>query len=190
MTADRKAVPTLYRGVQYRSRLEAKWAAFFDLLKWPFQYEPFDLGGWIPDFLLTGEIPVLVEVKPVTAFPKFAAEKMLAAHPEDHFDLLILGCVCPTKDQVTPYGPGLGWLKEGARGWGMDWGDAAIVEYDDGRFGFIHDTGYYMDRIYGIHEQDHPKAGGFDGADPDRIKALWNMAGNAVQWRGVRSEAQ
>ena len=25
------AIPTLYRGRQYRSRLEAKWAAFFDL---------------------------------------------------------------------------------------------------------------------------------------------------------------
>jgi len=28
------AIPTLYKDVQFRSRLEAKWAAFFDLLGW------------------------------------------------------------------------------------------------------------------------------------------------------------
>ncbi|MEA2669684.1 MAG: hypothetical protein QOJ33_2618, partial [Chloroflexota bacterium] len=28
------AIPTTYDGVNFRSRLEAKWAAFFDLLGW------------------------------------------------------------------------------------------------------------------------------------------------------------
>jgi hypothetical protein len=27
------AIPTVYRGQQFRSRLEARWAAFFDLLR-------------------------------------------------------------------------------------------------------------------------------------------------------------
>jgi hypothetical protein len=27
-----KAIPTIYQGVEYRSRLEARWAAFFDLV--------------------------------------------------------------------------------------------------------------------------------------------------------------
>jgi hypothetical protein len=46
------AKPTLYRGQQFRSRLEARWAAFFDLLRWEWVYEPFDLGGWSPDFAI------------------------------------------------------------------------------------------------------------------------------------------
>jgi hypothetical protein len=45
-------IPTIYNGVQFRSRLEAKWAAFFDLLGWHWHYEPLDLDGWIPDFLI------------------------------------------------------------------------------------------------------------------------------------------
>lgn len=59
--------PTIYKGTKYRSRLEARWAAFFDLIGWRYQYEPFDLPGWTPDFIIYGsENRVLfVEVKPV-----------------------------------------------------------------------------------------------------------------------------
>jgi hypothetical protein len=65
-----KAHPTMFDGVQYRSRLEARWAAFFTLLKWEFQYEPFDLPDWVPDFRVVvshpdfGTYKVLAEVKP------------------------------------------------------------------------------------------------------------------------------
>lgn len=44
------SIPTIYAGVQFRSRLEARWAAFFDLVGLRWEYEPFDLAGWIPDF--------------------------------------------------------------------------------------------------------------------------------------------
>jgi len=44
---------TLYGGVVFRSRLEARWAAFFDLRGWRWEYEPIDLQGWVPDFRLT-----------------------------------------------------------------------------------------------------------------------------------------
>lgn len=60
-----KSHPTSYKGVNFRSRLEATWAAFFDLCGWEWEYEPFDLDGWTPDFLIKGDAPTLVEVKPV-----------------------------------------------------------------------------------------------------------------------------
>ena len=62
-----KAIRTLYKGIQYRSRLEAKWAAFFDMIGWDFTYEPTDLDGWWPDFKITTDAGTrfLVEVKPV-----------------------------------------------------------------------------------------------------------------------------
>lgn len=61
-----KAHPTTYDGVNFRSRLEAKWAAFFDELGWRWQYEPIDLDGWSPDFSITAQDgPVYVEVKPI-----------------------------------------------------------------------------------------------------------------------------
>jgi hypothetical protein len=78
------AIPTIYKGVKYRSRLEARWAAFFDLLGFEFEYEPFDLGPWSPDFLLKkgdGSIPdILVEVKPITDFDVETSEKITKAY--------------------------------------------------------------------------------------------------------------
>lgn len=67
-----KAHPTKYRDVLFRSRLEARYAAFFDLMRFDeegflnnlhdhvtfhgcyrgfdWEYEPIDLEGWSPDF--------------------------------------------------------------------------------------------------------------------------------------------
>lgn len=62
-----KAIPTRYKGMMFRSRLEARWAAFFDELELSWEYEPMDLEGWTPDFGLStssGDY-VLVEIKPV-----------------------------------------------------------------------------------------------------------------------------
>lgn len=65
MTYTIKAIPTTYAGINFRSRLEAKWAAFFDLAGFEWEYEPFDLDGWTPDFLLRLKLcNVLCEVKP------------------------------------------------------------------------------------------------------------------------------
>lgn len=64
-----KAKPTKYNGRLYRSRLEARWAVYFDLNDIDFEYEPFDLEGWSPDFLINGD--TVVEVKPVDIYYKF-----------------------------------------------------------------------------------------------------------------------
>ena len=61
---DVTAIPTVFRGVQFRSRLEARWAALFQALRWSWTYEPCDYNGWIPDFVLNFHRPLLVEVKP------------------------------------------------------------------------------------------------------------------------------
>lgn len=56
MTDRMKPIPTRYNGQVYRSRLEARWAVFFDSLRIPFFYEPegFNLNGisYLPDFYL------------------------------------------------------------------------------------------------------------------------------------------
>lgn len=64
-------IPTEYRGHRFRSRLEAKWACFFDNCGWPWEYEPVDLKGYIPDFILTFKEPILAEVKPVLVYEQF-----------------------------------------------------------------------------------------------------------------------
>ncbi len=58
-------IPTTYKGVRFRSRLEAKWAMMFDLFNWSWNYEPIDLEGYIPDFRVDlGKTRFIVEVKP------------------------------------------------------------------------------------------------------------------------------
>ena len=54
-----KAIQTQYKGYLFRSRLEARWAVFFDACGIDFEYEPegYDLGNglmYLPDFLLHG----------------------------------------------------------------------------------------------------------------------------------------
>lgn len=80
MTYTIKAHPTKYSGVEFRSRLEARWAAFFDLAEWKWEYEPFDFQGWTPDFFVSwpckhsdcnGSHSLLVEVKPYTSIDEF-----------------------------------------------------------------------------------------------------------------------
>jgi hypothetical protein len=58
--------PTRYAGRLFRSRLEAKWASFFDSLGWKWEYEPERIDAWMPDFLLFGikSRRIYVEVKP------------------------------------------------------------------------------------------------------------------------------
>ena len=71
-----KAIETSYRGYRFRSRLEARWAVFFDTLGITWEYEPegFELPGgvrYLPDFFLpkfnhVDGLGMYVEVKPST----------------------------------------------------------------------------------------------------------------------------
>lgn len=63
------AIPTKFANTQFRSRLEARWAAFFDQLGWQWDYETLDLNGYIPDFIVPFPEPLLVEVRPLLGSP-------------------------------------------------------------------------------------------------------------------------
>ncbi len=62
-----KAIETVYNGYKFRSRLEARWAVFFDTLgiKYLYEYEGYNLDGlyYLPDFWLHEE-GCFIEVKP------------------------------------------------------------------------------------------------------------------------------
>lgn len=66
--SDIKAIETQYKGYRFRSRLEARWAVFFDALgiRWKYEPEGYDLGkaGWyLPDFWIP-DLEFHVEIKP------------------------------------------------------------------------------------------------------------------------------
>jgi hypothetical protein len=57
MVYDFKPIETRYKGCWFRSRLEARWAVFFDNIgcKWEYEPEGFNLGNrmyYLPDFLI------------------------------------------------------------------------------------------------------------------------------------------
>jgi len=68
---DIKPIETVYNGYRFRSRLEARWAVFFDAMGIKYEYEPegFEVDGekYLPDFYLP-EIETYVEIKRVDAF--------------------------------------------------------------------------------------------------------------------------
>jgi len=59
-----KAIETRYKGYRFRSRLEARWAVFFDTLgiEWEYEKEGYDLGDaglYLPDFWLPYQYPLI-----------------------------------------------------------------------------------------------------------------------------------
>jgi hypothetical protein len=91
------AIETRYGGYRFRSRLEARWAVFFDHMHIAWQYEPqgFIVAGrpYLPDFLLT-ECGTWVEVK--------GAESEL-----DHDLMLAAAELLPEADCIREQGPRL-----------------------------------------------------------------------------------
>jgi len=177
------AIPTVYAGVRFRSRLESRWAAFFDLVKWRWDYEPLDFNGWIPDFVLIGAKQVTyVEVKPTYVFVPEVARKIDASGCTD--EVLIVGAGNPIRVWGNYCGPG--WLRE----WTDD-GKEAFTVWDAAPYGiwecnrdgvgFCSADGSYIDRISGGYD------GGSWGGIPDQdldltIAACWREAGNCVRW--------
>jgi hypothetical protein len=185
-------VPTMFNGTRYRSRLEARWAAFFDLLKWDAHYEPFDLNGYIPDFVINGrdawsgkkEEQIFVEVKPVMGMADLlferTATKMRAAVPDK--ECLIVSYFLPCA-LLGMRGPG--WLFEmqmeefygELMNTGQSW-EAAVftTNRETEQIGFAHSVGSYVDRITGFYDGDQ-------GLGAVNVACLWREAGNLVQWR-------
>lgn len=64
-----RAIETRYKGYRFRSRLEVRWAVYFDAvgLKWDYELEGFHLpsGEYLPDFWLS-TIQMWAEVKAKT----------------------------------------------------------------------------------------------------------------------------
>lgn len=125
-----KAIETQYKGYRFRSRLEARWAVFFDALglKWEYEPEGFDLGNntwYLPDFRVTSPQGLVAwyEVKPegVTADAKFELFERRLDHLGVHRKLLSgdplhfarPDCVCPRCGAVGSASGGVYWSAGG-----------------------------------------------------------------------------
>lgn len=186
-----KAIETKFRSFMFRSRLEAKWAAMFELLEWEWDYEPVDFNGWIPDFVVYGDQPVYVEVKPVLELPVDVAEKMQNSGCQD--EMLIVGQKCLLGDRSDRDDLCFGWVAESVGevddSVSFWWERATFGRWRGGlgKIGFCHTVGQFYDRI----------SGGYDGGcygeievQADEIKHLWAMAHNATRWMSGSLESR
>lgn len=182
-------IETRYRGTLFRSRLEAHWAAFFDLMKWRWEYEPFDADGYIPDFVLMGDDPVLVEVKPAPTLTELRdplARACGAVHSLWRHDVLALG-LAPFMPAGREYAIGL--LAETVDNHDPDLGPVGpYSEHDTALWHqcgsckittFHHTSWSYRSRLCGHYDGD-----GFLNEPPlDDIYLAWAAAANLVRWK-------
>jgi hypothetical protein len=171
-----KAHPTMYNGVQYRSRLEARWAAFFDLIGWQHEYEPIDLPGWSPDFRVvfpcghsecSGSHSLLVEVKPYFRIEQFKG------HPCMDYPYGYNSCHIPSGVSDLP--------KEDQD---RIWKEISIPADASAAFGANPEITYW--------EMSHGAGGGEDNLlfwiEHLPYSRLWSEAGNRVQWHPKQLE--
>lgn len=165
---------TRWKGITFRSRLETKWAVFFDLLGLEWQYEPVDLGTWTPDFLLRGsKRSIYVEVKPITHFERVAKMDTV---PGEH---LLVGTGPFSREN---------WCGFTTIGW-WHGNDVSMEHADDGTqalligigwkqrgWGIMSDVGSFMDRLSGIHDGDHHVE-----IPPANDRVLWRDACETVR---------
>lgn len=175
-----QAEPTRYKDILFRSRLEARWASFFDLLGWKWEYEPdLNIKGWIPDFILIGkEEDVLVEVKPFIELEQWKDQRKKIAIalrdskiPEHISDILLAGsCLKYEAQQVA-----IGYLME--RGFGT--GSLAIVRGYPGDFGFYSADNSWHCRITGLYDGNaHTSL-----SSNEDVESLWRDSLSFGQWK-------
>lgn len=180
----KSGIPTTYNGSRFRSRLEAKWAAFFDLAGWRWTYEPFDATGYIPDFLIHGPASLLIEVGPCEFLSEFSekAAKPLAAFGRER-TTLILGLDPLILDETNhDTMPRAGYLtNDGEDGWEQtapaDWARCR----ECGRLGVFHELGFYKLRPCGHADGNNHLV----GIEPIELSRMWAEAGNRTQWRAA-----
>ena len=100
-----KAIDTEYNGHRFRSRLEARWAVFFDSAGIGYQYEPegFDLPGgdrYLPDFWLPVQ-ELWVEIKPTEPTERENRVAAKLAEMTNHIAVILAGNVWPTEYIAT-----------------------------------------------------------------------------------------
>ncbi len=184
------AIPTRFNGIQFRSRLEARWAAMFTACGWAYQYEPRDFDGYIPDFRIGKRF---LEVKPATKFPVADAKKMMGAidlyENRDEVGWLNLLRESPSTQSNLPFARAIGWNIDSDEEAECD----IVVIVRTGRWGedgfrLLHYVPRYRQFTTGVWEivdgrPIHPLDDVvFD--DGEAIDQAWAQACNLTQWRG------
>lgn len=174
-------IPTEYGGISFRSRVEAKWAAFFDELGWTWEYEPIDLEGYIPDFILMFKEPMLVEVKADMSLELLNRHTQKIDKTSWENNALIVGGAIYEDDRYPvlglarqDYGP-----ESGSEGHDYDWSAAKMFKCAQcGNFSFFHLDGWWRCPVCLHYEGD----GHLVPVNWSEIQAMWRRSGEKTKW--------
>lgn len=177
-------IETFYRGTLFRSRAEARWAAFFDRCQWPWRYEPVDLDGYIPDFVLSFERPVLVEVKGGVVHHKGLTHFIEKAQQPAWIGEVVIVGAHPMWNEPDMLNPPLGIMAERAFGPGgfpeWEWDTCCVHRcVICARVSFHPEDGHWRCRVCGAYEGNRYIGGVRSG----ELDELWASACNLTQWR-------
>lgn len=197
-----RAYPTEYKGIRFRSRLEAKWAWMFDQLCLPWEYEPFELNNYIPDFVIPFKYfgDMLVEIKPVIDHEKenyseAIAKVMQSGWPNKpvrvgngcFYDppgtpIVILGAsVYNSPGQYRIERHYLCGIQYDDSIWGCcDWGICHVIRCLDCQRVFFYQSGGERSCRWCNSDQKHYLGGPFD------LQSYWAGAKNHFQWKGQK----
>jgi hypothetical protein len=200
-----KAIPIKIDGIQFRSKLEARWYLFMKRLGWNIIYEPEieGLSNWIPDFLIIGKNKkILVDVKPIDTvedWDKNPDKKRIEESGIKNlpYELLILGSNLQLDGQNRM---GLLYVRDAF--WeegrdsvelqGYECAECVFSLADDGKqIGFMDTMGGWHCRISGDGGKTYLiRDNGINNADTHlkSIDEMWNEAGTQLQWNTPTSE--
>ena len=198
-----KAIPIKIDGIQFRSKLEARWYLFMKRLGWNIIYEPEidGLKNWIPDFLIIGkDKKILVDVKPIDKIEDWEKHPDRIRIEESGiknlpYELLILG----TNLQLDGNSEmGLLYVRDSFWEEGkepiklQDYNVAECVSStSDIGIGFMDQRGSWHCRISGEGGKTYLlRDNGINDEDKKfkEIDTYWNEAGTQLQWNTPTSE--
>lgn len=119
-TGEPAARPTVYKDIEFRSRLEVRFAWHLDALGEKWAYEPRTYGpkgrGYLPDFQMLGALrPTFIEVKPTIEQGEAAKTKVAVIWETCPDALILIACEegCTFFGSVKD-GPWLSWQERWA----------------------------------------------------------------------------
>jgi hypothetical protein len=195
-----KGIPTIgVRGIQFRSRIEAQWAYIFEKLEWNWEYEPIDLDGYIPDFIIKfDDEEILIEIKGDTNIwnkevYKPHADKILQSGWKGQFG--ILGSVYKITDDFHFIKRiNIGKLYQNK--WKLYDENHHILENDDIKYDDLiivlsnKVNKYYID---GLEKKEILECPLYERKDTfndisEYFQKIWVEAKNKVQWKGIQNK--
>jgi len=189
----RIGIPTEYKGIWFRSLLEARWARFFDLIGWNWSYEPIELRGYIPDFILKFNRPLLIEVKPEFSIKDIEKHKDKIENSGWGEEALIIG-VEPIigENSFIKDCPAFGLL--GERGFELDngrdifaWAEACWFQCNlCNKLSFCHSQQTFDCRVSGCYDGDHHIIYEDRYKIEKRVMKLWNQAKEDIKWKSKK----